>query len=1363
MERRELLATDLASITGVAFIDEAGDGSSAGDPPVAVGTQVQIFADDPLGAQPGVFDGGDPLAGTDFTDANGRYRFDRLTVGRYFVEQAAVPGLITPPAFAVDVTDAGGVVTALIDDYSQTDQSLAANAGTPNVFDSATATETIGNNRDISLTYTSGIQVAVIVDSASGTLSIGSQGGVGTAVIQYDGTESTAALDPTGLGGISLNNGDEGAGFIVLSRADQAGDTLTITVHGDASNSASAAVAIPQSLTDEEIFVPFSSFTSPPGQSVDFNNVGAIEVSTQISANTDVVVSITEARQTNLFQADIANIQPVTLGGRVFSDSSDTGQNNGLREGTEAGITGVTVELYSLADPNDVVDPTTTALTSFTTTTGGAFSFSGLDPGHYAVVVPASQFAGGATLFGFGNSTGNDPLSDPDDNVDEDDSGTVLPSGDVISGTITLVSNNEPIDDGDTDPNTNHTLDFGFFPQIDLGITKTVNTAASNLIAGGNVVFDIVVQNNGPLPATDVEVEDILPAGLTFTGIANESGSFTTTVNGQTVTVRLGAAAPGAATLPVGGAANFQLTADIANNQTDDITNTATVDGSEVETDNTNNSSSALLDLPSSDVRIQKTALTDPVNAGAQLTYQITVTNDGPDSAAGVVVTDPLPVGVTFNSGDVDGDSNLVVFDAPSRTVTAFAGTLANAASSVVTIVVDVAEDAVSPLTNNATVTVDPDTDPDQTNNTSGDTTTVEREVDVAVTKTVSGTPIAGQDVTYTLVVANNGPSQARGISVSDILDSDLTLVTGSFDPGTSGVTLSQNGQALTFDVGTLNNAASATFSFDVSIASSATGSIPNVAAVTTTDIDSDSTNDSSTVNMSVLQEVDLILEKSVDQTTAVPGQDQLVYTITLRHDVDSSSDATNVVVTDVLPAGLTGTVITDGTPPPDSTSFANNTVTVGYNSIPVGETRSFMVTVDVEQDATGTIVNPASVTSDGTDLDSSNNTDDAATALSPVFDIVVAKSVDDSTPNPGGTVVYTVGLTNEGPSRATGIVLTDSIPTGLTFVSGSLDGQSGVSNGSTVTFPAIDLDASGSETATLTFTVDASASGTLTNTASVPDLSGSGENDTSNNSDTADVTVTPIVDLLLTKSVTLQDAQIGSDLSYTITVTNNGPSQATNVEVVDSLPPGVTFTSGSGPNGETLTANNGVVTFNQGTLDDTASFSITINGTVAAGATGDQVNSATVTSDTDESNAADNTATATTTVDPLTSTIAGTVYVDLNNNGIQDAGEDGIAGVELVLSGVDSLGNAVNGTAATDASGNYMFSNLAEGTYTVTQTQPTGFRDGIETVGTGANATAADNVFAQIALGADTDAAGFNFGELNQPLSKRLFLASST
>ncbi len=83
---------------------------------------------------------------------------------------------------------------------------------------------------------------------------------------------------------------------------------------------------------------------------------------------------------------------------------------------------------------------------------------------------------------------------------------------------------------------------------------------------------------------------------------------------------------------------------------------------------------------------------------------------------------------------------------------------------------------------------------------------------------------------------------------------------------------------------------------------------------------------------------------------TAVPGQDQLVYTFTVAHDTVSPSDATNVVVTDTLPAGVSGVVIDAATA--DDTDFTNGVVTVTFNSLPIGETRTFTVTVAVSVNA---------------------------------------------------------------------------------------------------------------------------------------------------------------------------------------------------------------------------------------------------------------------------------------------------------------------------------------------------------------------------------------------------------------------------
>ena len=79
-----------------------------------------------------------------------------------------------------------------------------------------------------------------------------------------------------------------------------------------------------------------------------------------------------------------------------------------------------------------------------------------------------------------------------------------LASTDVISGTISLSVGDEPSDDG----NTNNTLDLGFIPQIDLGVMKELNAAESYRVPSGTAVFDIIIENHGPMPATEVTFRD---------------------------------------------------------------------------------------------------------------------------------------------------------------------------------------------------------------------------------------------------------------------------------------------------------------------------------------------------------------------------------------------------------------------------------------------------------------------------------------------------------------------------------------------------------------------------------------------------------------------------------------------------------------------------------------------------------------------------------------------------------------------------------------------------------------------------------------------------------------------------------------
>lgn len=1351
LDRREVLASNIGAIGGVAFTDVNGNSTYDNGTDIdLVGVSVSLFNDTNTN---GTYDvGTDTLAGTDTTDGSGVYRFDGLGTGTFFIEQAASGSLIAPGVQTVTVTNDGGVQVAQIDSYETATTTIAADTGTPTITAFTTAAEAIGGERDSQVTYTAGASsVDLEVDAATDLLLISSGPGTsGVALLQYDGLDGAITLDATGLANANLSGGDAASGLEVTMLGDNAGGTLVIDIYTDGANSSTTTVNIPSTGVLTEFFVPFTTFTTASGAGATFTDVGAIEATFTTVANLDIQVSIVESLRPEVVAANLANTETVEVGGVVFLDDGPNAgeQNNGTNDASEGGVVGVDVSLYQVTSQADTITGASVALATTTTGVGGVYNFASLTPGFYIVAIDDANFAGAAALAGTVSSTGNDPAPDPDTDILGDDNGTFLAGVGVVTGVVELTSGGEPTTDGDADNNTNLSLDFGVIPAVDLAITKTV-AAASEDFAGGTALFDISVTNTGPASATNVDFTDVIPAGLTFVGINNPSAAFTQSLVGSTLTLGLG-------TIPSSGAATFQIEATIDAGRTTDITNTGTVAVTDqVDTDTANNSDSAILDVQEADLAIVKTDLTDPINAGNNQTYTMVVTNNGPDASAGVVVTDVLPAGLTFVSGDVGGNAGLV--SEAAGTITATIGALANGATATVTVIVTVAADAASPLSNTATVASTPNTDPNAADNTSTASTVVNRVVDVQVTKTVTGTPIAGQNFTYNVSVTNNGPGDARGVEVTDVLDADLTFV--SLNAGTSGATSSQTGQTMTFTLGTLASGATANFSFDVTLASDATGTLANTATVATTDTDSNAANNDDTINVATVQQTDLILTKTVDLATAVPGQSQLVYTFVVSHDTGSVSDATNVVVTDVLPSGVSGQIITAATA--DGTNFdtGTGTATITFNAIPAGQTRTFTITVDVDEDSTGSVVNPASVASTN-DNDTSNNSSSATTALTPTFDVTLTKTVTDDTLAPTDTATYTIAMTNAGPSTATNVVLTDVIPAGLTFVSGTVNSTAATSDGTTVTFPGVSIASGATVNATLVFTVDAASSGTITNTANV--TADTGETSTANNSASDDITVTPEVDLAITKSVDLTTAQIGSALVYTITVTNNGPSTATTIVATDTLPTGVTFVSGVGPASEALTATGGVVTVNSASLASGASFTYTINGTVAAGATGNLTNSVSVSNAVAETATANNSATAVTAVDPETSTITGLVFNDLDDDGVQDTGEAGIAGVLLTLTGTDTLGQAVNATATTDANGAYSFANLAGGTYTVTQTQPAGFRDGQEIVGTGATATAADNVFTNLGLGADTDALAFNFAELAELLSKRRFLASS-
>lgn len=1363
---RELLAADLGVITGQVFIDLAGDenvsqivdttGATVNDPPLE-GVTVTLYNDN---VNPGVLDlaGGDTLAGTFVTGADGIFRFEGLSIGDYLLVQSPVAGLNPANTSAIPVTivnDGVDVINA-IDDFSVTQTLIQVlDDAAPTEFSSVSDPTILGGHRVIILDNIddgvagpgggAGVQVQV----TNNELQFDSfQQAVLQATVQYDGdNDGTSPLNPTGLGGVDLVMGNLGAGLLFSSRADQAGGEVIVRVFSDADNASETQVLIPQQITFDQFFVPFDAFTQLGVDGpADFENVGAVEFQINGVPSLDGALALIGSAAPIEVVQNLANFEPITLGGEVFRDFD----NSGFRELGEPGIEGVTVNLYADDGNGSLNIPGDTFLATTTTDANGSYRFEGLNPGSYLIQVPTSEFAAGEALFGHSTSTGPQVSINPDDNIKNDDNGLVVAGLGVATNAITLVSRGEPINDGDTDPNTNLTLDLGFVPETDLQLSKTLLT--NTPIAGEEATFLITVRNNGNSVATNIEIEDVIPAGMVFNRIQSASPGLVPSVTNGTLTVTT-------ASLGINQEIQFELVVDILSSTTGPIViNTAAVTATEQDPIPDNNTDQAEVPITIvTDLRLEKSSSHSTIGSGAELTYTIIVSNDGPSDATGVVVTDVLPTGVTFVSGNVGGDNTLI--DDTAGTITANVGDLANGAQQTITIVTAVDGNAPDQLTNSATVTNVPLTDNNPDNNDAAVTVDVLRQVDLAITKSVVGDAIAGELLTFTFVVDNNGPGDARGVTVTDTLNEAFAFE--SFAAGTSGATVTPAGQDLEFNLGTIAAGGQATFSIDVMVDPSVShgSTIPNTAVVSTTDADTDTSNNSFTVPVPIQRLTDVTIQKSANAAAAIPGQ-SLSYTITVSN--LGPSDAANVQFIDNLPPGFTTTSITDNGIP---FVLVGSELTFNVGTLAAGETATVQVNGNIASGATGDLINNVEVQTSDPESDPDNNTAEITTPLTPQFDVAISKTGPETIIS-GQELTYTIVVTNaNGPSDATGVLITDTLPAGTTFVSGSLGGSTPTVNGNQVAFDPITIPTGGSVTATLIVSTDPNATGTLTNTANVS--ADPGDTNPNNNSSTINTTLVPDIDVTVSKSASAATAQVGSEVTFTIDVTNLGNTAAQGVTAIDVLPAGMTFVSGSGPQGQTLSATGQTVNVNIGTLAGNATSSFTIVAAVDAGATGTVVNNVSVTTTSTETNTDNNSATAAVEIDPLQSRISGEVYIDQNNDGVRDPGEPGIPNVTINLTGIDSQGNPVAPrSTTTDANGSFEFTNLPAGTYSIQQVQPEGFLDGQDRVGTVAGTPtgqiAESDLFTGIVVGPTEAAVSFQFGELSMPFSKRMFLASA-
>ena len=188
------------------------------------------------------------------------------------------------------------------------------------------------------------------------------------------------------------------------------------------------------------------------------------------------------------------------------------------------------------------------------------------------------------------------------------------------------------------------------------------------------------------------------------------------------------------------------------------VTNTATAGSDLPDPDPSNNTSTVTVPVePRADVAIVKRALSDKVVPGKTIKYQLIITNNGPSVAKDVTATDPLPKGLSYVSAS-DGCTE------KSDTVTCAPGTMAPGTTVTYTVTAKAASSVSDRVVNTAKVTSDTK-DPDPDNNTSTGDVPPDPEADLAIDKVPSQTSVrVGEQLFYTLVVKNHGPSDAKDV-----------------------------------------------------------------------------------------------------------------------------------------------------------------------------------------------------------------------------------------------------------------------------------------------------------------------------------------------------------------------------------------------------------------------------------------------------------------------------------------------------------------------------------------------------------------------------------------------------------------------
>jgi uncharacterized repeat protein (TIGR01451 family) len=388
-----------------------------------------------------------------------------------------------------------------------------------------------------------------------------------------------------------------------------------------------------------------------------------------------------------------------------------------------------------------------------------------------------------------------------------------------------------------------------------------------------------------------------------------------------------------------------------------------------------------------------------------------------------------------------------------------------------------------------------------------------------------------------------------------------------------------------------------------VTVGASVTDTFTNTVTIATDSPESNYDNNTADEATDVSPEADLTIQKLDDPDPVVPGE-QLQYTLVYTN--FGPSDATDVVVADNLPPEV---VFVQSQPTPSS---GPNPATWNLGTLAAGDSGTIEVTVQVQLSTAEGFTNTVTISTETPETNYENNSDDESTGVTLLADLAIEKNDTPDPVVPGELLTYTLTYTNNGPSEAVDVLITDQLPPGLSFIDAD---PNPISSPDPLVWDLGTLVPGDSGSITITVQVALSVTQTFTNTATI--TSSTPDPDPSNNRDDEPTDVALLTDVAIQKVHNINPVQAGADLLYTLTYVNNGPSDATNVTVTDLLPAGVSFVQAvpsqdTGPN---------PLVWNLGTLESGASGSIEVKVTVKVEATGTLTNSVTIATETPESN----------------------------------------------------------------------------------------------------------------------------------------------